>query len=521
MKSLTALAALAGLVCLILSGVTWNIFGRFGIGPLILLVLGVSLVAFSVAYNWDALRSGFRARTWAYGTNVVIMSVLFVGILVVIQLTILSTPWLNKRWDLTEAGRYSLAPQSVKVLESLDRPVEALVFYDDRYKPAFEEHLRMYKYHGGKMFSYEFFDLDKKPLLAQKHNIDRYNTVIVQCGDKKEHLNLPDENALTNAIIKVTRLDDKVVYFTTGHGEKSITESTPPTQAVTVAKEALEKEVYTVTELELARETAGVPSDCAVLVVAGPQSDLYPNELDSIRDYLNRGGAGLFMLDPERCPTLVALLAEFGVVLGNDYVVDNNPVSQILGGDLLMPLVSSYSRTSEITKQMRVSIMLPLTRSVRMDSSLPEGVSGEWIMQAGPNSWGETNIPFLKEPRGRAGYDQGSDLRGPVSLAVAASKDVAVPGTGKGEARYVVIGDSDFMGNANLSEGSRDLFLNAIGWLSQQEDLISIRPRDKQKQVLVLSRAQARVLTWVPLAGIPGVVLLFGIAVYGYRRKYR
>jgi len=216
---------------------------------------------------------------------------------------------------------------------------------------------------------------------------------------------------------------------------------------------------------------------------------------------------------------LAALLAEFGVVVGNDYVVDTNPVSQLFGGDYLAPLVSTYSRTSEITKQMRVNIMLPLTRSVLMATSLPDGVSGEWIMRAGPDSWGETNIPFLRERR--AGYDQGSDLRGPVSLAVAATKDVAVPGTEKSEARYVVIGDSDFMGNANFSEGGRDLFLNAIGWLAQQEDLISIRPRDRKQQVLMLSRAQGRVLTWVPLAGVPGVVLLFGIAVYGYRRKYR
>ena len=278
--------------------------------------------------------------------------------------------------------------------------------------------------------------------------------------------------------------------------------------------------MYTVQELDLARATAGVPSDCTVLVVAGPQADFYPNELDSIRDYLNRGGAALFMLDPERSPTLATLLAEFGVMVGNDYVVDTNPVSQLFGGDYLSPLVSTYSSTSEITKQMRVNIMMPLARSVLMATSLPDGVTGEWIMRAGNDSWAETNIPFLKE-RNSARFDQGIDRRGPVSLAVAVTKNVTVPGTEKSEARYVVIGDSDFMGNAGFSEGSRDLFLNAIGWLAQQEDLISIRPRDRKQQVLVLTRAQGRIITWIPLAGVPGAVLLFGLAVYGYRRKYR
>ncbi len=520
MKRLAPLAGLVGIVCLILSGIVWNVTGTFGIGPLILLVAGAGLVAFSVAYSWDAIRQGLRVRTVAYGTNTVIMSVLFVGVLVVIHLIVLSSDTLNKRWDLTETGRHSLAPQSVKVLESLDRPVEALVFYDERHKRAFEEHLEIYKYHGGKNFSYEFFDLDKEPLLAQKYNIDRYNTVIVQCGDKKEHLNLPDENALTNAIIKVTRLEDSVVYFTTGHGEKSISETMPETRSATMAKDALEKEVYTVKELDLARERAGVPSDCTVLVIAGPEADFYPNEIESIREYLDRGGAALVMLDPETCPSLVALLAEFGVTVGNDYVIDTNPVSQLIGGNYLMPLVSNYSRTSDITKEMRVNIMLPLVRSVKMNSTLPDGVSGEWIMQAGTDSWAETNIPFLKE-RNQARYDHGSDLRGPVPLAVAASKEVTVPGTEKSESRYVVVGDSDFVANANLSDGNRDLFLNAVGWLAQQEDLISIRPKEPQQQALFLTRAQARVLAWVPLAGIPGAVALFGLAVYGYRRKYR
>ena len=41
------------------------------------------------------------------------------------------------------------------------------------------------------------------------------------------------------------------------------------------------------------------------------------------------------------------------------------------------------------------------------------------------------------------------------------------------------IGDSDFIANAYLGvEGNRDLFMNTVNWLAQQENLIAIRPKE-------------------------------------------
>ncbi len=517
MKWIANLAVVAGIICLVACGAIWIVTGKLGLVPVILLVAGAGLVAFSVTSNWQAIRQGMRLRNVAYGANAIVMSILFIAIVVVIQLISISN---NKRWDLTSTGRYSLSPQSVKLLQSLKRPVKVIAFYDDRHKAAFEEHLRVYDYYGGKNFSYEFVDINKDVMRAKELKVERENTAIVQCGDKTEHVVLPDENDLTNAIIKVTRLEDKVIYWVTGHGEKSISESNPRQKAATYAKESLEKEVYVVKDLNLAREAAGVPSDCSVLVVAGPETDLFPNEVESIRDYMDRGGAMLAMIDPEKCPSLVNLLADYGVEVGNDYVIDPSPLSKMLGGDYLTPLVQNYSRTHDITKQMRINIAMPIVRSVRMNSKLPDGVHGDWIMQAGYDSWGETNIPFLKQ-QNYARFDQGIDMKGPVSLAVAATKDVKLPNTDKPEARYVVIGDSDFMSDANMNQGGKDLFLNSIGWLSQQNDLISIRPKETKNQALYLSQAQGRVLTVVPLIVVPSLALLFGLGVFILRRKYR
>ena len=54
-----------------------------------------------------------------------------------------------------------------------------------------------------------------------------------------------------------------------------------------------------------------------------------------------------------------------------------------------------------------------------------------------------------------------------------------------------MFGDSDFAANALLGiQGNRDLFMNTVGWLSQQENLISIRPKEADDRRLTLTATQ-------------------------------
>jgi ABC-type uncharacterized transport system involved in gliding motility auxiliary subunit len=81
-----------------------------------------------------------------------------------------------------------------------------------------------------------------------------------------------------------------------------------------------------------------------------------------------------------------------------------------------------------------------------------------------------------------------------------------------------VFGDSDFAANATLAiQGNRDLFMNTIGWLSQQENLISIRPKEPDDRRLTMTAAQQTNLVWLALLIIPGVI--FGSGVYNWWRR--
>jgi ABC-type uncharacterized transport system involved in gliding motility auxiliary subunit len=82
-----------------------------------------------------------------------------------------------------------------------------------------------------------------------------------------------------------------------------------------------------------------------------------------------------------------------------------------------------------------------------------------------------------------------------------------------------VYGDSDFAGNSGINiQGNRDLFLNTIGWLSQQENLISIRPKDPQDRRLTMTAAQQTNVQWLSLFIIPGLVFFTGFYSWWRRR---
>src|SRR5204862_5078783 len=123
------------------------------------------------------------------------------------------------------------------------------------------------------------------------------------------------------------------------------------------------------------------------------------------------------------------------------------------------------------------------------------------------------------------------DKPGPVSLAAAVSATAPAPSTAAGdspakasdapkpESRIVVFGDSDFVTNGYLGiPGNRDLFLNSVNWLAQQENLISIRPKDPEDRRVSLTADQAKLIFWLSIVIIPGFILAAGVQAWWRRR---
>ena len=320
----------------------------------------------------------------------------------------------------------------------------------------------------------------------------------------------------------MTRDRKKVAYITTGHGERGPEDG--DRGGLTLLKDSLEKQNYQVSSISL---TQGVPEDASLLLIPGPEKPFLPEEIGMVNDYLGGGGRLMILQDPGVDPGLSEVLGAYGLAIRDDVIIDR--VSQLFGGDARIPMVPAdgYDRFHQITKHFHYQTFYPLASSIEVAASLPEGVSASRLAETSEASWGEANKAEFES--GRPTFDDGQDTRGPVTVAAAASRKLgaAEESSGQGrsepetpEARVVLFGDSDFLTNAYFNvSGSGDLALNAIAWLAEREELVSIRPKTAVPRLVILTPAQVFYYFWTIVAVLPITIAVVGVGIWIRRRK--
>ena len=500
-------------------------------------VAGIVVIGLYALTQWRDIVGAFGRRQTRYGALATSSIVLALGILVAINFVLFRQ---NRRWDLTAGGQYSLSDQTVQILGSLEAPIRIIVFGRDVEFPAYRDRLAEYEYRSSQV-SLEFVDVDKEPLRARQYDVQSYGTVVFEYEDRIERVLSDEEQELTNGLIKVVTGEEQRVYFIQGHGER--TPDGTDRDDYGGLGEALLRDNLAVDTVILA-QTGEVPAEASVVVAAGPTTDYLPGEVDALRAYLERGGKALFLLDPVEDPTaapqtnLISLIEEWGIELGEDVVVDVSGVGQLLGTDATVPVAATYP-PHPITDGFELLTAFPLARSVSPRS----GGSGDRVAQVfietSERSWAETDLTELEA--GEVQMDD-DDVPGPISIGVAVAVEVEVDTSDTPEpaaaadtestalpeddeepsvpeARVAVIGDSDFAANGSLGiQGNRDLALNTINWLAQQENLISIRPRQPEDRRITLTADQQLRVTWLSLLMIPAAVIGAGFFTWWRRR---
>jgi ABC-type uncharacterized transport system involved in gliding motility auxiliary subunit len=416
----------------------------------------------------------------------------------------------DKTWDLTPNKKYSLAPQTVKLLKNLNQDVTIYVFDRERSFGERRDLLNMFS-SVSRRVNVRYVDVDRQPGLAKQYGVRTYGTILVAAGDRHFEAQSDTEEAISNALIRVFK-GQRTACFMEGHGEREL--ESPDRIGYSRVKKEFENENYQTENVTLMQKME-IPSDCSMVMVAGPKNDYLPQEVDTIRKYVMGGGRAMFMLDPGvDLPELSKLLAGWNVTVQNDLVIDQNPVAQIFGTEPTMPLILKYGSSPIVQPIAREASLFPFTRSFSVGKDYKAGVTTDSFCETSTESFGVADFnPKMRQVSFRAG----KDFKGPLTVAV--SGTLSGEGEKKAEGRFIALGTSMLPANAFLGfQANRDLFMNMVNWLSADVDLISIRPKPPESQHLTMTTAQMSKLFWLGVIGLPLLIVMAGTLVWWERR---
>jgi len=525
--------------------------------------IGGAGAALLLLYLWldrDDLESAVSSRGARYSSMSVLLFVVASG--VVVAANMLADRY-DKRWDATVNRLHTLSDQSTKVAAGLSRDVEIVGFFPALSPEGveFEELVESFQEHSDKL-SFRRVDPLKEPLAAQEFNVSNsFGTVVLAAGEDQQRLETEfDEESLTNALVRLDSGQDHILCFTEGHGEREVDdELTAPGIGVLILK--LEGQNYTVKEFVPLRDQ--VPADCEVVVLADPQQPLLPQEIEILSRHVLSGGALVAMLEPGRSHGFAASLERFGLLVGDDLVLEQNPSYQLMGGDLSYIILTEDSFDFHpIAEGFDGLVLMRDARSVSMAPPI-DGARVQLIARTTEQGWAETDLEALFAT-GTAQPDLNSDIVASVPLMAvvdiidpagipvgvttlegAALEGVEVvdpdaPGDAATDAtdaatddspavdeswrrpggRLVVFGDSDFVANDLMTQANnQDLFLNTIAWLVGEEDQIAIRPNEVSRATLSLTFAQGFVVWGLSVFVVPFLAVMAGVGSWRRRRQ--
>ena len=471
-----------------------------------LIILGLAFFALLDPQRVRELLTGRQAR---YGSNAAIMLLAFVGILLVINILVLQNP--GTPLDFTEDKQNSLAKETLDTLKALPASVQATAFFTSQTpSDTARKLLENYKNHSNSKFDYTFVDPDQNPLIAQQAGITGDGKIYLKMGDNHEIIASADEQDLTSALVRLMNPGQKTIYFLTGEGERDIQNAGDT--SYTTAKSALEAKNYTVQSLNLIAQNK-IPDNAKVIVIAGPTQPISAAEQALLQDYISKGGALVVMEEPIPLtqfgttpdPLASYLSTTWGITFDNDIVIDTNTSQP------LYAVAATYGNHAITQKLQGLVSFYPTSRSITIASNLTNQPTA--LVSTISSAWGETDFASM-QLNGQVAYNQGVDLPGPLTLAV------AVENTSVGN-HLVVFGDADFASNVFFSQyANGDMFLNSIDWAAGQEKLINLSTPTAISRTLTLpSNFWLLIMAISFLCILPGLVIAGGVISWLVRRS--
>lgn len=422
-----------------------------------------------------------------------------------------ATAWLGERYsaefDWTANQRNSISEESRQLLQTLDSPVDIVAYASE--SEALRDGIRnlINRYQRVKPdIQLQFVNPDLAPEQARAEGVRFDGTLIVRYEGRREQLSAPTESDFSNALARLSRGGDSWAVFVTGHGERKHDGNANYDLSLLAAE--LEKQGLQLQSLNLAGNP--LPDNTSLVVIASPQTQWLPVEIERLRAYLDNGGNLLWLTDPEGTAALGFLQEQLGISVKTGIVVD--PSAQLFGvNDPTIALVTDYPARGP-TAGFQLLTLFPRA------AGLAVAEDSEWqampLLRSLPNSWRETG-----ELEGSVTFGE-NDEAGPVNIAYALEREVAGDDEQRRSQRVIVVGDGDFASNAFVgNQGNLDLATSLFNWAASEDALLNIRIKEVPDANLNLGRSAQLLIGAGFLFVLPLLLLAAGVAVFLRRRR--
>jgi len=415
----------------------------------------------------------------------------------------------NKTYDTTSSKQFTLSDQTDKIAKNLKQDVSISYWDQPTQFQAAHDLLDRYKNLSPKI-TVHYEDLEKNITQARAAGVTRRGAVLVQTGGKTQEAKSLSEEEVTGALVRALKTGDKLACFTEGAGEHTLEDA--DRTGYGQLKTLIEGSNYKTESINLLQKPE-IPKDCTMVIVGGPSRDYLQPAVDALKNYVENGGKAILMLDPplkfakqniDENAALLGVLSTWGVTADKDLVLDTSGVGQLYGLGPEIALVSSYGTHPIVGAMKRLASGFPIARSLEIKNGAKTTV--EKLFETTDDAFATSNLASAEiKP-------SPSDKKGPFILGAAGTFS-----TGGG--RFVVVGSSSWVANTYLRlAGNRDLFLNMMNWLSADEDLISIRPKEPEDRRLTMTRNQMALAFYSSVLAIPLLILASGLSVWWKRR---
>ena len=403
--------------------------------------------------------------------------------------------------DWTYGSRVSMSPETHSVLAKLDGPVEIVSYANPQgdLRQTVAAFLQRYQ-HAKPDLHLSFVDPQKDPAAMRNLRITVDGELILHYRNREQRLDVLTERSLTNALERLVRGNDRIVAFVTGDGERRADGVANADLGTFVSQ--LEQSGMRAVPLNFS-QTATVPDQTDLVVLASPQAPLSDGASKALVDYVNNGGNVLWLADPgNQDPHLQALADTLGIRVLPGELIDASSAALGLKDPRMIPL-GDYPPS-------------PITSGFTLATLFPEVAP---LAEVRKSAWQIT--PFLRSsPQATTQSLDGTSanaLKGPLDFGFALSR--LSPSPAKSEQRVVVIGNGDFLSNSYLGNGgNRALGERIFDWLLGDDALINMPPRGAPDRILTVSQQELDILSITFMLVIPVLLLVIG-GVIAWRRR--